>query len=165
MPNNSIARREKEKKKQDKKKKTVSPPLHKEDKASKDKASMEGASLSLFDTGKDKASKERNSLSLSSGRKESAIDPSDPESLERVILIEYRSGLTQEESRAKRRQLRSEIQKANPGISDEDLKPMLKDAMVKAALEARRRKNQSAKDSSLSLLPVGYAKSATSLSS
>jgi hypothetical protein len=69
MPNNSIARREKEKKKQDKKKKTVPPPLHKEDKASKDKASMEGASLTLFDTGKDKASKERNSLSLSSGRR------------------------------------------------------------------------------------------------
>ena len=47
MPNNSIARREKEKKKQDKKKKTVPPPLHKEDKASKDKASMEDPSLSL----------------------------------------------------------------------------------------------------------------------
>ena len=44
MPNNSSARQ----KKQNKKKKTVSPPLHKEDKASKDKASMEDSSLSLF---------------------------------------------------------------------------------------------------------------------
>ena len=81
MPNNSIARREKEKKKQEKKK-TVPPPLHKEDKASKDKASMDGISLSLFDAGKDKSNKERNSLSLSSDRKETAIDPSDPKFLE-----------------------------------------------------------------------------------
>ena len=38
MPNNSSARREKDKdkKKKDKKRETVPPPLHKEDKASKD---------------------------------------------------------------------------------------------------------------------------------
>ena len=72
MPNNSSARQ----KKQNKKKKTVSPPLHKKDKASKDTASMEGNFLSLFEAGRaaDKASEERNSLSLSSGRKETAID-------------------------------------------------------------------------------------------
>ena len=79
-----------------------------------DTASEERNSLSLFDAGRaaDKASEERISLFLSSGRKETAIDPSDPESLDRAILREYRTGLTQDESRAKRRQLRSEIQKS-----------------------------------------------------
>ncbi len=57
MPNNSSARREKDKdkKKKDKKRETVPPPLHKEDKASKldnasskDKASSDSSSLSLF---------------------------------------------------------------------------------------------------------------------
>ena len=152
MPNNWSARREKVKKSQDKKKKTVSPPLHKEDKAGKDKASKDGSSLFLFDAGKDKANKERNSLSLSSDRKETAADPLDPKFLERVLLKEFRSGLTQEERLAKRQKLRSEIRKANPGISDEDLKPMLIEAMVTVALESRRRKSQSAKDSPLSLL-------------
>ena len=181
MPNNSSARQ----KKQSKKKKTVSPPLHKKDKAGKDTASMEGNSLSLFDAGRaaDKASEERNSLSLfdtgSAANKaneeldslslysgeEGAIDPSDPKFLERVLLKEFRSGLTQDERRAKRQKLRSEIRKANPGISDEDLKPMLTEAMVAAAREARKRKSQSAKDSPLSLLPLGDVKRATSLSS
>jgi hypothetical protein len=168
MPNNSSARREKVKKKQDKKRGQFPPFCTRRIKPARIKLARMAAlslSLSLFDAGEDEANKERNSLSLSSDRKETAPDLSDPKFLERVLLMEFRSGLTQEERLAKRQRLRSEIRNANPGILEEDLRVMLNDAMVRVALEARKRKSQSTKDSSLSLLPLGNVKNATSLSS
>ncbi len=73
MPNNSIARREKDKKKKDKKKKgnkkTDTPPLPKEDTAGAD-----SGTLSLSSAGKDKANKDRSPLV----GKDGALDLSDP---------------------------------------------------------------------------------------
>ena len=139
MPNNANARREKDKRKKDKKK-TDPPPLHKEDKASTDSSS---SSLSL--AGKDKASVDGTSLSLSPGRKEIAVDPSDPKYLERVLLLEHAGDLSVEDRSIMRAKIRSEIRKSNPGLSKEDdkFKSLMHEGMVKAALEARKRKSQS----------------------
>jgi hypothetical protein len=46
--------------------------------------------------------------------------------------------------------MRKKIQDANPGASREELKIIHRDSMLKAALEARKRKSQDAKDFSLS---------------
>jgi hypothetical protein len=140
MPNNANARREKDKKKKDKKKKTDPAPLHKEDRAITDCSS---SSLSL--AGKDKASVDGTSRSLSPGRKEIAVDPSDPKYLERVLLLEHAKDLSKEDRSIMRGKIRSEIRKSNPGLSaDEDkFKSLMHEGMVEAALEARKRKSQS----------------------
>jgi hypothetical protein len=116
MPNNSNARREKGKKKQDKKNKTDPPPLHKEDKASKED-----------ETSKDEASLDRSSLSLSLSGPEVAADLLDPRYLESALLLEYAHSITQEE----RTVMRKRIQDANPGASREELKIIHRDAMLK----------------------------------
>ena len=93
MPNNSSARREKGKKKQDKRKNTVPPPLHKEDKACKDKTSKDSIFLSFSEAGEDEVSMDRISLFLSSDRKVTVTDLADPRFLERVLLMELRCAL------------------------------------------------------------------------
>ncbi len=79
--------------------------------------------------------------------------------------MEHASDLTTEERLDMRRKIRSEIRDVNPGVSREELQSILREAMLETALEARKRKSQSAKDYSLSLLPLGTAKKAASLSS
>ncbi len=76
MPNNSSARREKEKKKQSKKKKTDSPPLHKEDTASVDEASVDGVLHPLSLSGKDNCIVDTSSSSLSFSSSASKTGPS-----------------------------------------------------------------------------------------
>ncbi len=68
--------------------------------------------------------------------------------MESVLLLEYARSLTKEE----KSDIRRRIQDANSGASEEELKVIHRDAMLKAALEARKRKRiQDAKDASLSL--------------
>ena len=95
------------------------------------------------------------------------MDPSDPKYLERVLLQEHAGELSKEDRSIMRGKIRSEIRKSNPGLSadDDKFKSLMHDGMVEAALEARKRKSQSTKDSSLSLLPSGTVRKATSLSS
>ena len=159
MPNNASARRDKDKKKKDKKKKTDPKPLHKEDKASQD-----SSSLSPSVAGKDEASLDKGSLSLSSDRMEEAAEISDAEHLKRVLRVEHSQDTTIPESLELRRKFREEIQKVNPLVSRDELKSLLGEAMLGAALESRRKKFQSAKDA-LSLLPLGTVKKAVALSS
>ena len=106
------------------------------------------------------------SHSLSPGGKETAVDPSDPKYLERVLLLEHAGDLSMEDRSIMRAKIRSEIRKSNPGLSKEDdkFKSLMHEGMVEAALEARKRRSQSTKDSSLSLLPLGTARKAASFS-
>jgi hypothetical protein len=104
-------------------KKTDPPPLHKEDKASKEDA-----------TSSDFASLDRSSLSLSPSGLEVAADLLDPRYLESVLLLEYAYSITKEE----RSNIRRRIQDANPRASEEELKVIHRDDMLKSALEARK---------------------------
>jgi hypothetical protein len=122
MPNNSNARREKDKKKQSKKKKTDPSPLHKEGKASQD-------SISLSHVGTDRAA-----------------NLSDPRYLESALLVEFQRSLTEDE----KFDMHVEVKMANPGASSKELVAIIRAAMLKAALEARKKKSQDAKDVSLS---------------
>jgi hypothetical protein len=85
------------------------------------------------------------SSSLSLAGPEVATDLMDPKYLESVLLLEYSHSITQE----KKTDIRKKIQDANPGASKGELKIIHRDAMLKAVLEARKRKSQDAKDSSL----------------
>jgi hypothetical protein len=119
MPINSNARREKGKKK-DKKKKTDPSPLHKEDKASKDKGSMDSSSLSLSLAEKDAASLDRSSLSLSLVGTDGTADLSDPRYLESTLLLEFQRSLTEDE----RFDMHGEVVKANPGVTSKSLQQL-----------------------------------------
>jgi hypothetical protein len=61
-------------------------------------------------------------------------------------LLEFQRSLTEDEKFA----MHDEARKANPGASSKELVAIKRAAMLKAALEARKRKSQDAKDSSLS---------------
>ena len=189
MPNNSSARQ----KKQSKKKK---PPLHKEDKASvdstslsltgkdatsKDKANRDASSLSL--TGKDATSKDKANLdasSLSLAGTDATADLPDS-----TLRLEFYHSLTDQEKHA----IHVEVMNTNPGASPNELVSIKRAVLLKAALEAREKKIQdardishfppspagsvskaakptdaSSKDVSLSLLHLGTVKTATPLS-
>jgi hypothetical protein len=151
MPNNANARREKGKKK-DNRKKTDPPPLHKEDKASMDSSSR---SLTLTLAEKYAASLDSGSLSLSLVGTDGTADPSDPK-----YLLEFQRSLTQEE----KLDMHSEVMKANPEVTAKELAAIKRAVMLKAALEARKKRIQDAKDSSLSLpSPTGSVSKAAKL--
>ena len=149
MPNNASARREKDKKKKDKKQKKDPKPLLKEDTASADSSTL---SLSLTE-------KEEQNLSLALDRMEKAIqenanaaqeEGSDWAWARTALLVDYSRAATLEERLDKRRKFRKEIEKANPGVSKEELKSLLYCARLRSALEWRRNCLQSKKDSLLS---------------
>ena len=86
--------------------------------------------------------------------------------MERALLLEHARDLSKEDRSIMRGKIRSKIREANPGLSadDDKFKSLMHEGMKEAALKARKRKSQSTKDSSLSLLPLGTAKKAASLS-
>ena len=129
MPNNSSARQ----KKQSKKKKTDPPPLHKEDKASVDSTSL---SLTGKDaTNNDKASLDASSLSLA-GTDATADLP------DSTLRLEFYHSLTDQEKHA----IHVEVMNTNPGASSNELVSIKRAVVLKAALEAREKKFQDARD-------------------
>jgi hypothetical protein len=93
-----------------------------------------------------------------------AAEDSDSEHMKKVLRVEHARVTTIDERMNMRRKFRDEIRKANPLVSNDELKSLLGEAMLGAALEWRRKEVQSAKDS-LSLLPLGTVKKADALSS
>jgi hypothetical protein len=89
---------------------------------------------------------DRSSSSLSLAGPEVAADIMDPNHVENVLLLEYSYSITQEE----RIDIRKKVQDTNPGASKGERKIIYRDALLKAALEAQKKKSQDAKDSSLS---------------
>ena len=144
MPNNSHARREKERKKQSKNKRTVPPPLHKEDTASVDEATMDSVPRSLSLSGQDEAVMDTSSssLSLAGAEKES------PPMTGHDVMMEYYHSLSDEE----RTKIHVEALRANPKASAQELTEVKRAALWTAMHKARKRKEQAEKDtSSLSL--------------
>ncbi len=110
---------------------------------------MDSTSLSLAGkdvTRMDKASLDTSSFSLSLVGTDGTADLSDPRYLESTLLLEFQRSLTEDEKFV----MHNEVMKANPGASSKELVAIKRAVMLKAALEARKRKIQDAKDFSLS---------------
>ncbi len=83
-------------------------------------------------------------------------DSLDGEQQRRLLLMEHVRNTTVQERTDLRKRFRAEIQKINPLVSRDELNSLLTEAMLGAALEARRERFQRAEDA-LSLLPLGTA--------
>jgi hypothetical protein len=70
--------------------------------------------------------------------------------MKEVLRYEHSLATTMDERLEMRRKFRNEIRNANPLVSRDELKPLLRDGMLEAALEWRRNVLQSEKDSLLS---------------
>ncbi len=90
------------------------------------------------------------SLSLSLVETEGAADLSAFRSkifgIRSPTLLDFQRSLTEDE----KFDMHEEVKKANPGVTTKELVAIKRATMLKAALEARKRKSQDAKDSSLS---------------
>jgi hypothetical protein len=106
-------------------------------------------SLSLSLAGKDKASLDSSSLSLSlAGTDTTGTDTTKDRSdsgydglKQSALLLGCTTSLTQEE----KADMRNKIREANPGASSEEIKSIFKAAVLDAALEAQKRKEQAIK--------------------
>ena len=139
MPNNSSARREKKskEKKKSEKRRTAPPPLHKEDKASMDKAGLDSVAHSLSLSGQDELTMDTSSssLSLAGAEKETPL---------MMGYLEHYHSMAEEE----RVRIHEEALRANPKASAQELIEAKRVALWKSMHKAQKRKDHAAKDAS-----------------
>jgi hypothetical protein len=117
---------------------SIRPPLHKEDTAGKDEASVDGVPHPLSLSGKDNCivDTSSSSLSLAGMDDEKEIHARGP--AQRALLDEYQLSLTQAQSG----DIYGKVREEYPDANSKELAKILRAVMLTAALEARRKKIQ-----------------------